>query len=47
MDMDASFRCYVWEFYSNELPYILRHSQKLHSGDNLLKGGKYKYVVNV
>ena len=30
MDMDASFRCYVCEFCSNELPYILRHSQQLH-----------------
>ena len=47
MDMDASFLCYVCEFYSSELPYILRHSQQLHSGDNLLKSGKYKYVVNV
>ena len=45
IDMDASFLCYVCEFYSSELPYILRHSQQLHSGDNLLKSGKYKYVV--
>ena len=48
MDMKASFRCYVCEFFSNELQYILRHSQQLHSGDNLsfymLKSGKYKAI---
>ena len=48
MDMNVSFRCYVCEFFSNELQYILRHSQQLHSGDNLsfymLKSGKYKAI---
>ena len=37
MDIDASFRFYLCEFYSNELPYniILTHSQELHSGYNM------------